>query len=86
MATVLLVIGCCTGGSARILSTSITEPVNQLVDVVHALNRRDFAEKVRVHTCRELAPVAFKGSSSKCRRGNWSKQRPLAVECANVNF
>ncbi|CAM9102277.1 unnamed protein product [Ectocarpus fasciculatus] len=45
MAAVLLVIGCCTGGSARILSTSITEPVNQLVDVVHALNRRDFTEK-----------------------------------------
>ncbi|CAM9867934.1 unnamed protein product [Ectocarpus sp. 4 AP-2014] len=45
MAAMLLVIGCCTGGSARILSTSITEPVNQLVDVVHALNRRDFAEK-----------------------------------------
>eukprot|EP00752_Nemacystus_decipiens_P005758 g5207.t1 len=45
MAALLLVIGCCTGGSARALSKSITEPVNQLVDVVHSLNRLDFSRK-----------------------------------------
>ena len=47
MAALLLVIGCCTGGSASGLSKSITEPVNQLVDVVHSLNRLDFSRKVQ---------------------------------------
>lgn len=46
MAALLLVIGCCTGGAARGLSKSITEPVNRLVDVVHSLNRLDFSRKV----------------------------------------
>ena len=45
-AALLLVIGCCTGGFASGLSKSITEPVNQLVDVVHSLNRLDFSRKV----------------------------------------
>eukprot|EP00903_Cladosiphon_okamuranus_P013851 g12888.t1 len=45
MAALLLVIGCCTGGSVSGLSKNVTEPVNQLVDVVHSLNRLDFSRK-----------------------------------------
>lgn len=43
MAVILAAVGCFTGWFARILSRSITEPVFQFVDVVQALNQRDFS-------------------------------------------
>lgn len=46
MVAVLAVISCVTGCFARALSQSITDPVNQLVDVVRALNRMDFGRQV----------------------------------------
>lgn len=46
MALVLVVIGCITGCIAFLLSTGISVPVNQLVEVVRALNRMDFSQQV----------------------------------------
>lgn len=47
MALVLLVLGCITGCVARVVAGGIVDPVNQLVDVVHALNRLDFSRQVQ---------------------------------------
>ena len=47
MALVLLVLGCVTACIARVVAGGIVEPVNQLIDVVHALNNRDFSQQVR---------------------------------------
>lgn len=46
MTLVLLVIGCATGFIARFAAGGIVEPVNQLIDVVHALNTLDFSQQV----------------------------------------
>lgn len=48
MALVLLVLGCVTGCFARVVADRIAEPVNQLVDVVHALNKLDFSRQVSI--------------------------------------
>ncbi len=47
MAAVLLVIGCVTGFIAREVAGGIVDPVNQLIDVVHGLNKLDFSRQVR---------------------------------------
>lgn len=49
MALVLLAIGCVTGYIAQSVSIKITKPVNQLADVVHALNNMDFSRQVCAH-------------------------------------
>lgn len=46
MALVVMAIGCVTGCMARAISVRITKPVNQLAEVVHALNRMDFSQQV----------------------------------------
>ena len=46
MALVVVAIGCVTGCIARAVSVRITKPVNQLAEVVHALNRMDFSQQV----------------------------------------
>ncbi|CAM9313400.1 unnamed protein product, partial [Laminaria digitata] len=46
MALVVLAIGCVTGCIARAIAVRITKPVNQLSEVVHALNRMDFSQQV----------------------------------------
>ena len=46
MALVLLVLGCVTACIARVVANGIVEPVNQLIDVVHALNKLDFSRQV----------------------------------------
>ena len=46
MALVVMAIGCVTGCIARAVSVRITKPVNQLAEVVHALNRMDFSQQV----------------------------------------
>lgn len=50
MALVLLVLGCVTACIARVVAGGIVEPVNQLIDVVHALNKLDFSRQVRKRT------------------------------------
>lgn len=47
MALVLLVLGCVTACIARVVAQGIVQPVNQLIDVVHALNKLDFSRQVR---------------------------------------
>jgi len=44
---VLLVIGCSTYFIAREVAGGIVEPVNRLIDVVHAFNNLDFSGQVR---------------------------------------
>lgn len=46
MAVVLVAISCVTGLIARSVSVRITKPVNQLTEVVHALNNMDFSRQV----------------------------------------
>lgn len=46
MALGLVAICCFSTCFARSVSTKIAEPVNQLVDVVQALNRMDFSREV----------------------------------------
>lgn len=46
MVVVLLAIGCATGFVARFVAGGTVEPINQLVDVVHALNKLDFSQQV----------------------------------------
>ena len=46
MALVLVAISCVTGFIARSISIRITKPVNQLTEVVHALNNMDFSRQV----------------------------------------
>lgn len=46
MAVALLLIGCFVAGFTHLLSKSVTEPVNQLVDVLQTLNRMDFSKQV----------------------------------------
>lgn len=38
---------CFTAAVARSVSTTLTRPVNQLVDIIKGLNNRDFSQKVR---------------------------------------
>ncbi|CAN0020887.1 unnamed protein product [Scytosiphon promiscuus] len=45
MALVLLVIGCAMGCVAQFVASGITQPVNQLIDVVHSLNKLDFSRQ-----------------------------------------
>lgn len=47
MALVLLVLGCVTACVARVVAGGIVEPINQLIDVVHSLNKLDFARQVQ---------------------------------------
>lgn len=46
MAAALLFIGCFVGSFTYILAKGVTEPVNQLVDVLRTLNRMDFSQQV----------------------------------------
>ncbi|CAM9131295.1 unnamed protein product [Ectocarpus fasciculatus] len=46
MALVLVVIACVTGVTARFVAGGIVRPINQLIYVVHALNRMDFSREV----------------------------------------
>ncbi|CAM9481056.1 unnamed protein product [Pylaiella littoralis] len=46
MALVLLVIGCAMGFIACFVAGGIVGPVNQLIEVVHALNKLDFSRQV----------------------------------------
>lgn len=48
MALVLLVIGCAMGFIACFVAGGIVGPVNQLIEVVHALNKLDFSRQVCV--------------------------------------
>lgn len=46
MGMILLAMSCITACFARAISNSITMPVNQLIDVLIALNRHDFSQQV----------------------------------------
>ena len=47
MAIVMAAIACITVRLARSLSKGLTNPVNQLVDIVRGLNNLDFSRQVR---------------------------------------
>lgn len=47
MALLLVVLGCITACTARVVAGGIVKPVNQLNDVVSALNRLDFSRQVQ---------------------------------------
>lgn len=69
MALVLLVLGCATACIARVVAGGIVEPVNQLIDVVLALNKLDFSRQVRKRRFCSLNPQFLsRGNLSMIRR------------------
>lgn len=58
MAVVLVVICLFTVTLAIVVSNGIVKPVNQLIDVVHALYTMDFSKHVRCSTAQDSLALA----------------------------